>query len=259
MALLAESDRDRFFSQVAPLWPIVDRDEMSVTPYAPPMLLRAICLVSASLEGTDGADLVEDIIASVRQCFDTYEMLALPSAPTLKACLLLLLCPKISNTSPILTSACRMALLLGYHLSGTENIHVYRACIIAARWYKFNDPNVAQANHTYFILSNIRPHAQLDDGSFMSELDKVLRNNSTFPVGSTRFGEGEKRPMHSSEDGNMALCRLVESYMRADEELVRDVGQQLLRAQHFALHLNPFHHIMRQISAGIIAHPPATV
>ncbi|KAL1907585.1 hypothetical protein Sste5344_006599 [Sporothrix stenoceras] len=107
---------DWYFNAIAPSWPVVERaDLVGRTPFAAPLLTRAVCLLSALTNpNVDTTELLSGIIESVRQCFDAHDLCARPSMSTLQALLLLLCCPELADLqAPVMvTATCTMAISL---------------------------------------------------------------------------------------------------------------------------------------------------
>lgn len=260
----------RFFTSVAPFWPIVSRDELNEIPYAPPLLLRTICLLAASMQGKEAVKLVEDIVDSLRQCFDAYELLALPSMPTLKAILLLLACPKVMDTSMLVAGACRMALILGCHRPSASNPTIYWSCIIAARWEMLKDPTTQKSRTLCFDLDSAPPSTEPNKDTPFGQIYQVLKeadptiyqhptrtpsSNASYDVGwagdprdSRRVAEFERHP--SEMQSSSGLPELLRAFLDGHEAAMRSVAASLLETKHASLHLNPFHHIMRHLSTS---------
>lgn len=105
-------------------------------PFAPPLLTRSICLVTATYLSKDpeGDPLVSDILASVQQCFDSFEVATMPSLWSLQSLLLLITCPRVPQPSMLTSAACRMALLLGLHKPQNPRLLLFWSCVLASRW-----------------------------------------------------------------------------------------------------------------------------
>ncbi|CAK7214696.1 hypothetical protein SEUCBS140593_002274 [Sporothrix eucalyptigena] len=128
---------DWYFDVIAPHWPVVERtDFIGRTPFAAPLLTRAVCLVAAMTGPHVDDGLVSSIVESVRQCFDAHDLCARPSLSTLQALLLLLCCPALADLqAPVMTTAaCTMAIALGLHRPQAPRPVLYWSCIAWARW-----------------------------------------------------------------------------------------------------------------------------
>ncbi|KIW28372.1 uncharacterized protein PV07_08042 [Cladophialophora immunda] len=165
---------DRYFSMIAPHWPLVQERDLNQEPYTSPLLFRSVCLVSAHLAGASGTALVEDISQSIHQCFDAYELLSLPTLSTLQSILLLLASPQFSQQSMMTASACRMALTLGLHRPHYPQPILYWSCIVAARWESLRSIGTRSTDRVCFDLETTPPHTEPDPRTIFGALYHLL-------------------------------------------------------------------------------------
>ncbi|KIW87407.1 uncharacterized protein Z519_12043 [Cladophialophora bantiana CBS 173.52] len=165
---------DRYFSMIAPYWPLVQEEDLNQEPYTSPLLLRSVCLVSAHLDGARAHTLVEDIAQAVHQCFDAYELLSLPTVSTLQSILLMLASPRFSQQSMMTASACRMALTLGLHRPHYPKPILYWSCIVAARWESLRSVSTRLTDRVCFDLETTPPHTEPDPKTVFGALYHLL-------------------------------------------------------------------------------------
>ncbi|OJJ43543.1 hypothetical protein ASPZODRAFT_895238 [Penicilliopsis zonata CBS 506.65] len=125
---------DRYFDVVAPLWQVVVPSDLNHQPFASPLLVRAICLLSALSLPVVNSIFITQVTESIHQCFDAEDLLSLPSISTLQALLLLLACPGFSQRSIMVSSALRMASILGFNRAQSPRPILYWSCVAWARW-----------------------------------------------------------------------------------------------------------------------------
>lgn len=168
---------------IAPLWEIVLPSDLSYQPFASPVLVRSICLVSAISFPVIDAKTVSDLTESVLQCFDAEDLLAQPCVSTLQALLLLLACPGFAQRSMIVTSALRMACILGFDRAKSTRPILYWSCVAWARWEALKNPQQDLARIPYILAAR-----QPSTDSFFGQVYHLLewaemKSHPVFEIG----------------------------------------------------------------------------
>lgn len=206
-------------------------------------------------------EVVPDIIESIRQCFDAYDLLSLPSTSTLQSLLLLLCCPVLSELqSPMMvTAACRMAISLGYHRPEAHRPILYWSCIAWARWewLKNREPGSPLCVDVESDHPRISPDPSTWFGSFyllLAQAEKASRSDLG-PDGSVADETSLAMDVHAgyrhgqSPDEIMAvtLIRLMQSYLSANVSQSQAILESLegQYSQRLSLRIEPFSHITR--------------
>lgn len=243
---------------VAPHWSIVSEEDLNQEPYASPLLLRSVCLLSAHLAGASAKTLVDDITESIHQCFDAYELLSLPTVTTLQSILLLLASPRFSQSSMMTASVCRTALTLGLHRPQHPRPVLYWSCIVAARWESLRDPMGQSSDSVCFDLASAQPHTEPDPGTvfgalyhFLACADKRRRHlNEVFDIYQARclrtpelmsLQQAGGDPPHGSEAGMIqSLLRLLAQYL-SNRSGSHSSSLAVVTDELPAFHVNPFY------------------
>jgi hypothetical protein len=130
--------------------------------------------------GEPAETLVSDIVESIHQLFDAYELLSLPTVPTLQSLLLLLASPCFDQSSLMTASACRMALTLGLHRSDREDgLMIYWSCIVAARWESLKSQKMQTESPLCFDLETTCPRTVPDPDTVFGQVYQLLMPAAT--------------------------------------------------------------------------------
>ncbi|OAG39672.1 hypothetical protein AYO21_06140 [Fonsecaea monophora] len=255
---------DRYFSAIAPHWPLVWERELIQDPYPSPLLLRSVCLVSAHLAGASASTtaLVEDITRSIHECFDAYELLSLPTLSTLQSLLLLLASPRFSQQSMMTASACRMALTLGLHRPHHPRPVLYWSCIVAARWESLRSASTRSADRVCFDLEMTPPQTEPDpltifgalyhllacadrNRGHLGSLPIILRSQDMYTRGTitTRTEDDPSTSMSGQDqETTQALLEPLVQYLSGAESSTSDVPPTITTDLSSVFELNPFHY-----------------
>lgn len=128
--------------------------------------------------------IVGELSELVLQCFDAEDLLTFPCVSTLQALLLLLACPNLKQRSMVVTSALRMASLLGFDRVQSTRPILYWSCVAWVRWEALKNRQQDLTGMPY-----VHPARQPSLDSFFGHMYHLLEQAGTesspaFEVGS---------------------------------------------------------------------------